>query len=226
MTTSSFSGSVVHGLAEPDSAHFVEWAVRTRGRRGARVTGDHGMVMRVGGGVLVAGVDGLGHGPAAAIAAREAVAVLRRNAERTGGDLAALMVECHTGLRDTRGASVSLAFLSSGIDTMIWLGVGDVEGRVVRSGHAGSDGGISLLLLPGLVGHELPRLRTTTAAVLRGDLVAFATDGVRADFADRLDTVGSPAAIAERVLSEQWNGEDDALVIVLRWLGRPPVAAS
>lgn len=214
----------MNGLAEPESAQVVEWAMRTRGRRGARVTGDHGMVVRVRGGLLVAAVDGLGHGPAAAVAAQEAAAAVQRNADRTGGDLAALMVECHARLRKTRGAAMSLAFLSVGTDTLTWLGVGDVEGRVIR--HAGSDGGLSLLLLPGLVGHDLPALRTGTAAVLRGDLIALASDGVRVDFADRLNNAGSPASIAERVLSEHWDEKDDALIIVLRWLGRPPVAAS
>lgn len=212
-------------LTERGSAQAVEWAVRTHGRRGARVTGDHGMVVRVDRGVLVAAVDGLGHGPAAAVAAREAAVAVHLNAERMQDDLAALMVECHSRLRNTRGASVSLAVLSEASDTVTWLAVGDVEGRVVRTRHTGSDGGVSLLLQPGLVGHDLPALRTETAAVVRGDLIAFASDGVRAVFADHLDGVGSPAAIAERILSEHWDGEDDALIIILRWLGRPPVTA-
>lgn len=213
-------------LVELEAAQPVEWAVRTRGRNGAAVTGDHGIVVEVGGGVLVAAVDGLGHGPAAAVAAQAAAAAVQRNADRTRSDLAALMIECHVRLRRTRGAAVSLAFLSAGTGEMTWLGVGDVEGRVIRSPRAGADGGLSLLVAPGLVGHELPALRAGTAAVLRGDLIAFASDGVRADFADRLSHAGSPASIAEQVLSDHWDGNDDALVIVLRWLGRTSASAS
>jgi hypothetical protein len=46
-----------------------------------------------------------------------------------------------------------------------------------------------------------------------------ATDGVQPDFAVGLSTVGEPQAIAEHVLERSGRGDDDALVVVVRWVG-------
>ena len=79
-------------------------------------------------GALVAAVDGLGHGGEAARAARRAGDLVR---ERPSRDLVVLAERCHKALRDTRGAALSLAFVCPGDGTMTWLGVGNVEGRVL-----------------------------------------------------------------------------------------------
>jgi negative regulator of sigma-B (phosphoserine phosphatase) len=72
----------------------------------------------------------------------------------------------------------------------------------------------------GIVGHALPRLAPQTSPVARGDLLIFATDGIRRDFADCLVPSGSCRDIAERVLQQYALGSDDALVVVARYLGR------
>ena len=73
-------------------------------------------------GALVGAIDGLGHGGEAARAAREAGKVVRETAER---DLVLLIERCHDALRDTRGAVIGLAFMSTSGRTMTWLGVGN-----------------------------------------------------------------------------------------------------
>jgi hypothetical protein len=54
----------------------------------------------------------------------------------------------------------------------------------------------------------------------RGDLLIFATDGIRRDFADDLMPTGSCREIADRILQQYAIGTDDALVLVARYLGR------
>jgi hypothetical protein len=49
--------------------------------------------------------------------------------------------------------------------------------------------------------------------------VAFATDGVMADFSAVLDPALAPQVQAERVLREHRKGTDDALAAVVRWHG-------
>lgn len=119
--------------------------------------------------------------------------------------------------RATRGAAISLAWISVPRRTITWIGLGNVEGRLIsaRSRRAGDR---SLRLLAGVAGRELPRLAPATIKVRRGDVVVFASDGVEETFADALKLSGSVTEIAKRILATHWDGTDDALVIVLRWL--------
>lgn len=197
----------------------VEWGIATRRRRGEVVSGDLAVVRRLPEGMLVAGIDGLGHGSEAARAARSAAAVVRESPSR---DLVRLVQRCHRALRGTRGAAISLAFVSALESRLTWLGVGNVEGRVLSGDPATTRPKGSLALGRGVPGHELPAVRAATIAMAPGDVLALATDGVDASFADALELSGSSQTISERILAEHWKPPDDALVIVVRYLGARP----
>jgi hypothetical protein len=152
----------------------------------------------------------------AAAAAHVASYALEHAAAR---DIAAIVRECHEALAQTRGAAMSLARVDCREHTITWLGIGNVEARLLRS-HQPAPAAESLLLHGGIVGHSLPRLAPQTIRVSRGDLLIFATDGIRRDFADCLVPTGSCREIAERVLQQYGLGSDDALVLVARYLGR------
>jgi negative regulator of sigma-B (phosphoserine phosphatase) len=194
----------------------VEWSVATRCRRGEATSGDLAVVNVLPGGALVAGIDGLGHGTEAARAASRAAEVVRASPSL---DLLLLVKRCHLALRGTRGAAISLAFISPSEGGMTWLGVGNVEGRVLSSEPSARRIKGSLALGRGVLGHELPAVRTATLEVRPGDLIILATDGVDAGFADSLDISGSTDAITERILADHWNPADDALVVAVRYLG-------
>jgi negative regulator of sigma-B (phosphoserine phosphatase) len=194
----------------------VEWGIAARCRLGEATTGDVAVVHLLPEGALVAGIDGLGHGSEAARAARRAAAVMRAS---PGDDLVQLVQRCHRALRGTRGAAISVAFVSASESRMTWLGVGNVEGRVLSGDHAATRTKGSLALARGVPGHELPPMRAATMAVQPGDVLLLATDGVDAGFADSLELSGSSQAISERILSDHWKPSDDALVIVVRYLG-------
>jgi negative regulator of sigma-B (phosphoserine phosphatase) len=175
-------------------------------------SGDVAVFAPVGRGGLVATIDGLGHGDLAADAAESAAAVL---AAHGGEDPQRLLERCHARLRRTRGAVMTLAWFDLGARTMAWTGVGNVEARHVR---AGSRYG-SPVVLAGVVGYNLPRVRLTTVALEAGDAVAFATDGIDADYSVSLEP-GVPAQeLADRVLENHAKGTDDALAVVVRYLG-------
>jgi hypothetical protein len=197
----------------------VEWGVATRCRPGEATSGDLAVVRRQAGGALVAGIDGLGHGGEAARAARRAADVVRAS---TDDDLVRLVECCHRALQGTRGAAISLAFVSPRSGGTRWLGVGNVEGRVLSGDPAAIRPKGSLALGRGVPGHELPAIRAATVDVRPGDVLLLATDGVDASFADSLDVTGSPQAISERVMAEHRRPSDDALVIAVRYLGRAP----
>ena len=208
--SSSYCGSGV-AVAEP----LLEWATATRLRPGERVAGDLGVLVPAPTGALIAAADGLGHGPAAACAARVAVREARLTVE---ADLADVARRCHRALRSTRGAALSLGLVARARASLTWLGVGNVEGRLIRASDT-RRAQESLVLARGVPGHDLPELVPKTLPLRRGDLLIFATDGVAQCFADDLDVRGSTADIAERIMSRYWKADDDALSLVARYLG-------
>jgi hypothetical protein len=162
-------------------------------------------------GVLIAAIDGLGHGSEAAHAARVACSVLE---DEPGAELVDLFARCHSRLARSRGVVMSLASFGAGGE-LVWLGVGNVEGSLLREG-GGSD---AILLLGGVVGYALPRLRPSTTTVEPGDTLVLATDGIHHGFFIGLDAALPPQALADRILAEHGKGSDDALALVARYLG-------
>jgi len=203
-------------VGERTTGDPIEWSVATKCRRGEATSGDLAVVEILPEGALVAAIDGLGHGREAARAARLAGATVH---ERPSPDLVELFERCHRALRDSRGAAISLAFISPSDDAISWLGVGSVEGRVLSGGPYAMRPKGSLALGSGIPGHELPRMSTATLDVRPGDLIVLATDGIEAAFGDDLDVSGSTEAIAKRILAAHRKPADDALVVAVRYLG-------
>ena len=112
---------------------LLEWSVATRTMSGEIECGDAHLVVELPGGALVAVVDGLGHGREAAVAAREAVATLTQHADEP---VVPLLQRCHGQLRATRGVVMTLASFRAADATMTWLGVGNVEGFLLRANAA------------------------------------------------------------------------------------------
>src|SRR5256885_9190382 len=75
---------------------LIEWGVASLALPGEAESGDRHLVKPVGTGVLVAVVDGLGHGAEAAAAAQAAVAALERHAtERSEEHTSELQSPCN-----------------------------------------------------------------------------------------------------------------------------------
>jgi negative regulator of sigma-B (phosphoserine phosphatase) len=194
---------------------LIEAAVAEAAMPGEDESGDLHLIAPHPGGVLVAAIDGLGHGGEAAEAARTARSTLARD---PGADLTDLLVSAHTALARSRGVVMSLvAFVPGG--SLTWLGVGNVEGTLVRADERPVRRADSILLLGGVVGFQLPRLRPSTTAVQPGDLLILTTDGIAAGYVPELDSDGDPKALADRILAQYRKGGDDALVLVARYLG-------
>src|SRR2546425_13287314 len=87
---------------------LIEWGVAALALPGEAQSGDLHLVKPIGTGVLVAVVDGLGHGAEAATAAQAAVAALERHATETP---IALIERCHRALKGTRGVVMSVALV-------------------------------------------------------------------------------------------------------------------
>jgi len=194
----------------------VEWGVAARSLPGQTTSGDRHVVQSFSNGILIAVVDGLGHGDEAAEAARIAATTLETFASEA---IISLVKRCHEALRRTRGAVLSLASFDIQNSMMHWLGVGNVEGVLVRADLQAKPAHEAVLLRGGVVGGTLPALREARLPVSQGDILIFATDGIRSGFLEGLVLIGSPQTIAGQILCQNSRGTDDALVLVARYLG-------
>ena len=201
---------------------LIDWGVATLALAGEAESGDLHLVKPVGRGVLVAAVDGLGHGAEAAAAARTAVTTLDRHADEF---LIPVVRKCHEALIGTRGVVMSLAYLDGAKRTLTWLGIGNVEGVLLHPDARARRARCSLVTRGGIVGSELPPLRADVQPVAPGDLLIFATDGIRGGFAEGLPTDATPQELADHILARHGKGTDDALVLVARYAGGGRVRA-
>jgi len=182
---------------------------------GQSQSGDRHLVQPYSNGLLVAVMDGLGHGEQAAAAANLAVTTLIKHAHES---VIALVKRCHDALRETRGVVMSLASFNELDWTLTWTGIGNVEGLVLRAEGSPHLRQEYLLLRNGLVGDQLPPLSASIMSLMQGDTLVFATDGIRGGFAKTLSASDPPQVMADRILAKYSKGSDDALVCVVRFL--------
>lgn len=203
--------------APAEAATLIDWGVASVALPGEAESGDLHLVRPVAGGVLVAVVDGLGHGAEAATAARLAVATLGSHAHESP---LSLFEHCHRALKGTRGVVMSLASFGRRDASIAWLGVGNVDGVLMRVIVAdGARARSSLVTRGGIVGSELPRLQPEVLPLAAGDTLIFATDGIREGFVEGLPTDATPQQQADYILARHRKGTDDALVLVARYRG-------
>lgn len=195
---------------------ILEWSVATRALPGQLVSGDLHVVAPWRDGMLMGVVDGLGHGDEATLAARAAVAVLEQHA---GDSVIALVQRCHRALQPTRGAVLTLASLNTADDTLTVIGVGNVETVLVRADEHARPRRESVLLRGGVVGYQLPALHAAVLPIGAGDVVVFATDGVREDFAELINPADPIPQMVERIMAKKFRGNDDGLVLGCRYMG-------
>jgi len=188
----------------------IEWGVATLTLPGQTASGDRYVVKPFRGGALVAAVDGLGHGDEAAAAAKTAAAILEMYSPEP---VVALLRRCHEELRKTRGVVLSLASFAARESTMTWLGVGNIEGRLLRADPQAQPLRESLILRGGVVGRHLPTAYASLVAVAPGDILIFATDGIRSDFSEGLTGSEVPQRTADRILA-QWSGDVQRSLLV------------
>ena len=114
---------------------------------------------------------------------------------------------------------MTVASLNAWTSKLAWLGVGNVEALLLRAHPNLKPASDRVMLRSGLVGYQLPELWTGILPIASGDLLVFATDGIHSGFATGWARSDSPQAIANRIMEKHFKGTDDALVLVVRFLG-------
>ncbi|MGA9761882.1 MAG: SpoIIE family protein phosphatase [Gaiellaceae bacterium] len=201
----------VAAIAARGTNAVVDWAVGSRPISSEQYSGDMHLVKALPGEVLLAVVDGLGHGAEATEAAEVAIDALT---ERAPAPLEALVRFCHERTQHTRGVALTLASIEGDGSRMSWLGVGNVEGVLLPANTDVKRE--TVMQRSGIVGYRLPTLQSSTLPVQPGDLLLLATDGISSDFTDVVDRDAKPSRIADDILGTKARMNDDALVLVAR----------
>jgi negative regulator of sigma-B (phosphoserine phosphatase) len=196
----------------------LERGVAGKAHEGEGRSGDVAVFAPTSRGGLLAVLDGLGHGDAAADASEAAAEVITAHAD---AEPQRLLERCHEQLRRTRGAVVTIAWFDLEAREMAWTGVGNVEARFIRATDGPEARHDSPVVLGGVVGYNLPQVRLGTIPLQPGDSVVIATDGVAADYSVSLEAGITAQELADRVLARHGKGTDDALAAAVRYLGPP-----
>ena len=198
---------------------LLEYGVAQFVLPGQTESGDCHVVRGNDDGVLIAAIDGIGHWPEAANVAKAAAGILEAFASEP---IISAVETCHEKLRATRGVVLSVASIEASHSMMTWLGVGNVQGVLLRARTQKRRVQEELLLRGGVIGSQLPPLQAAVLPVAQGDTLVFATDGIRSDFVQSLSVLENPQHAADRILQSYRTGSDDALVLVVRLVGVCP----
>lgn len=176
---------------------------------GETTCGDAYLVLDRGSFVLVAVVDGLGHGPHAHEAAEKAIAYLEAHAEAAPQ---VLLEGCHRALRGTRGAVLALARIEREHGTLIHAGLGNIETRIVTEHKV-----FRPVSVNGIVGHQAFKFRTETFPFAPGDLLVMHSDGISDRFEVKAASRGRDLQLlASQIAHEHGRHHDDQLLLILR----------
>jgi serine phosphatase RsbU (regulator of sigma subunit) len=201
---------------------LIDWGAASRALGNESESGDRYWIQPLPRGILMAVVDALGHGEEASAAARAAIEAMGSYAEGSVLSLIPMVKHCHQKLTHTRGVVMTLVWFNAPDETMTWLGIGNVDGVLMRGSSEAVPAVESVLLRRGVVGYQLPALQASVVPVAKGDTLVLATDGIRNGFTVGINVNDPPQRMADQILARYGKDNDDALVLVARYLGRAP----
>jgi phosphoserine phosphatase RsbX len=195
---------------------LLEYGVASVTAPNHQESGDRHLVKTTSSGVLLAVIDGSGHGKDAAAAARLAAETVEAYPHE---DVISLFQRCHDRLRTTRGASMSIATIDGTQNTLTWAGVGNTEGMILRFGSPPRGFPDRLLHRPGILGYRLPSLQAPTLPIRPGDVIILTTDGIKPGFEHQIPAHQHLRIVANTISTAFSNPFEDSLVLAARYLG-------
>jgi hypothetical protein len=193
-----------------------EVAIMGRPYPGEAISGDDAVFFQSESEFFAAMPDGLGHGPEAREASSRAVEVVAKN---RGLDLHQQVSTLNQELGDTRGCAMSIVRFNKENRVLQSACFGDVYSHLYSLREAHFFASTPFILGEGNL--PRPRIRIETATVETGSILVMFTDGLksRTTLKGQLDVLRQPVvAIAQYLLENHSRPDDDALVLVARFL--------
>ncbi|MDP8964468.1 MAG: SpoIIE family protein phosphatase [Cyanobacteriota bacterium] len=194
---------------QPDST--LESGAVCLAKTGEEISGDAWVTEQNSGRTLLLVADGLGHGPQAALASREAVRIFRANLGRSPKEI---VEAAHAALRSTRGAALAIAEVDVERLTVRFAGVGNISGTIFSP-----EKNNNMVSYNGTVGHEVRKIQEFVYPWPKGGLLIMHSDGLGTQW--RLDRYAGlptkhPSLIAGVLYRDFNRGRDDVTVLVAR----------
>lgn len=207
-------GTIVRFEVWPKSAGTVAGIVPgvvCEPKAGETASGDGWTVVQGRGSTIVCLVDGLGHGPDAAEAARAAIETVTQKPHLGASDL---MDAMHGALRPTRGAAAALAYLQPESELCVYCGIGNISAVIRESGKSRN-----LVSHNGTLGHQVRKIQEFQYPFPKGALFVAHSDGIATHW-DLAAYPGiemrHPAFIAAALYRDHSRGRDDLTAFALR----------
>lgn len=200
----------------PDPDCPLEFGAASRSYPGTTLNGDAFTIKRWGQNVLVAVVDGLGHGQYAHRAARTAQDYINRHYDQP---LTELFRGTGRACRATRGVVMAIAHFDWGQNLLTFATVGNIEARVI-----GANPPVRFLVRRGIIGNNAPSPAITCHPWQPHYVMVLHTDGLITHWQwEELPQLrGKPAtAIAQELLRALAKDNDDATVVVVKGVTTP-----
>jgi anti-sigma regulatory factor (Ser/Thr protein kinase) len=200
--------AVVGARAAPQ---VVEIGAVSVAKSGEDVCGDAWAWVDDGERMRVLVIDGLGHGPDAAEAARRATRVFRDHPAESPSEV---VDRIHDRLRATRGAAGALAELDRAQRLVRFAGIGNIGGAIVTDGPTRS-----MVSHHGILGHQLRAVREFTYEWPLGSTVVLYSDGMTSRWSlDRYPgiTTRHPMLAAGLLYRDFRREHDDSTIVVVR----------
>jgi len=189
----------------------IEVGVVSEPIRGEDCCGDGWSLRHSSDGALILVVDGLGHGPLASDAAREAERVFSSAKESS---LIGILTDIHHALKKTRGAAVAVAKIDIGKSILTFAGVGNIGAAIVSTGS-----GRNMASHNGTLGQHMERVQEFTYPWNPESILVMHSDGLisRWDLEGYPGIWNKPASVIAALLHRDFNrGRDDVTVLVAK----------
>jgi anti-sigma regulatory factor (Ser/Thr protein kinase) len=179
---------------------------------GQEVCGDSWGYVQDESNVTVMVADGLGHGPEAQSASREAVRILHSNGGLPPGEL---LERTHQALRSSRGAAVAVARIDYTNHAVVFAGVGNISGQI----YAGAQARQHMVSVNGTAGHQSQRIREFNYSWPVNGMLVMHSDGLssQASLEAHSGLALRDASLIAGVLYRDFSRHnDDATVVVAK----------
>jgi anti-sigma regulatory factor (Ser/Thr protein kinase) len=193
--------------------HALELGVVRVSAPGEQVCGDDWATITRDGHSLVLMVDGLGHGPAAALAAEEAVRIFQG---QHSSEPAEILEGIHRAIRGTRGAALAIARIDLVQGQVRYAGVGNISSLILDT-TAGETR--SMVSLNGTVGHAIRKIQSFDYSWTEDSVLLMYSDGMATHWnLDRYPGISRrhPSLLAGVLYRDHKRGRDDVSILVAR----------
>ena len=187
----------------------VPYAGLVRAITGETECGDVFGAVDAGGALTGVLCDGLGHGPLAASAAKEAVAAVL---EDPAGEPAVLMERAHRRMAHTRGGAIAVVQVAGPV--VRFAGLGNIMAVILADGTRRG-----MISVPGIAGHQARSIRQFEYSLPPGAAIILHSDGISGRWEPAalpaLNT-RDPLLVAAVLFAQAGSRRDDAGVLVLK----------